>query len=185
MVRFNLPALLLPLLAVLPGPAVAQTSAYTSLVLAACSERPRNPREELPLLVWDCPGYGGIPVLVSESDGRVSVAYGVDGQPEIGGGQTLPEFNTIGDTLEWRLDAAGAPYATILRYQTQPGDGGPTGEVLVVTRLGDTVCHIAYVDALANANANELARQAADLFARTFDCNANTAVWVGQGGPWQ
>ncbi|UXN74462.1 hypothetical protein N8D56_04770 [Devosia sp. A8/3-2] len=35
--------------------------------------------------------------------------------------------------------------------------------MLVVTQLAEgQTCHIAYIDALANDNANELARQAAD-----------------------
>ena len=42
--------------------------------------------------------------------------------------------------------------------------------MLVVTRLPPgAVCHIAYIDVAANANANELARKAADT-ARSFDC---------------
>lgn len=163
-------------------PAAAQTSAYTALDLALCSQRPTDPRDELPLIVWDCPGYAGISVLVSESDGRISIAYGVAGPAELGLGQTLPEFNTVGETLEWRVDGAGTPYATILRYLIDPGDGGTRGEVLVVTRLGNPYCHIAYVDALANTDANALARRAGDLFARSFDCDFNTPVWIGLGG---
>jgi hypothetical protein len=42
--------------------------------------------------------------------------------------------------------------------------------MLVVTRLPPRpVCHIAYIDVAANANAIELARKAAES-ARNFDC---------------
>ena len=44
-----------------------------------------------------------------------------------------------------------------------------TKAMLVVTRLPPgPVCHVAYVDAIANPNANELARKAAADFARGF-----------------
>ena len=54
---------------------------------------------------------------------------------------------------------------------------------LAVTRLppGD-VCHVAYVDVAANPNANELARQAADGFARDFQCGTDQVKAVGESG---
>ncbi len=168
--------------AAMTAPAVAQTSVYTSLDPATCTQRPVDPRNELPLIIRDCAGHDGINVLVAESDGRISVSYGISGPAELGTGQTLPEFNTIGDTLEWRLDTAGTAYATILRYHTQT-DGGPEGQVLVVTRLGDASCHVAYVDALANPDANELARQAADLIALNFACDVDMPLWISSRRP--
>jgi hypothetical protein len=55
--------------------------------------------------------------------------------------------------------------------------------VLVVTKIRpDGVCHIAYVDALANKNANELARQAADTMNAGFDCESQAPVIVGNPG---
>ena len=58
------------------------------------------------------------------------------------------------------------------------------GQVLVVTKVApDATCHIAYVDALANKNANELARQAADETAMEFDC-ANEPRIVGKFTAW-
>jgi hypothetical protein len=53
-----------------------------------------------------------------------------------------------------------------------------------VTRLAPGgVCHIGYVDALANANANELARKIADERAASFHCNADEPTIVGATGP--
>jgi hypothetical protein len=76
--------------------------------------------------------------------------------------------------LEWLLppdNQTAPPIATILRWFTQREQAAPAGEVLVVTQLkSGATCHIAYVDALANANANELARQAAEDLAGDFDC---------------
>ena len=57
----------------------------------------------------------------------------------------------------------------------------PPKQVLVVTRLGETgtVCHVAYVDALLNPNANALAREAADTIARIFTCSHDEPGWIG------
>ncbi len=50
-------------------------------------------------------------------------------------------------------------------------------------RLGEpgSICHVARVDATANANANELARQAADEQARSFRCGTEPVV-IGDPG---
>jgi hypothetical protein len=79
-------------------------------------------------------------------------------------------FNTIGETLEWRLKKDGQgwkPIATILRYNWSVDDR--KGAILVVTMLGaDETCHMAYVEASGNPKANEQARALAD--AGEFDC---------------
>lgn len=173
-------AIALPLV-LATGDAFAQQSTYTTVELSACSQAPVNPKDELASGLWRCRGYAGIPVMIAESDLRFFVSYGANAANEPAMSQTLPPFNYINDTLEWRLDQAATPYATILRFFTDTGDGGER-QILVVTRLGDAACHIAYVDALANSNANELARQAADLFARSFSCDVNSAIWIGAGG---
>ncbi len=162
-------------------PAAAQQSTYTSLDLGKCRQEPIDPRDPLQSGVWHCDGYAGIPVLVMEGDLRFFVSYGQFADTEFAAEQTLPPFNTISDTLEWRLDAAGVPFATILRFFTDTGDGAQR-QILVVTRIESPACHIAYVDAGANPNANDLARQAADLFARSFHCDFNSPLWIGEGG---
>lgn len=124
---------------------------------------------------YACPGYKGFPLLISEGDLRFFVSYGFGAPDEMAASQTVPAFNTIGETLEWRVSNKTGdfmPFATILRYHTQIGDGSePDGEVLVVTKIeaGNT-CHIAYVDARLTPNANEVARNFADNEAETFDC---------------
>jgi hypothetical protein len=75
-----------------------------------------------------------MPVRVAEGDLRFLVSYGANAAGEIAAGQTVPQFNTINETLEWRLDGAGRAFATILRFFT---DGeGEKEQILVVTRLG-------------------------------------------------
>ena len=99
-------------------------------------------------------------------------------------GQTLPPFNRLGEKLEWRLNndlGRWMPIATIVRYHTaDPETGEDKGQVLVVTQLVEgNSCHIAYVDALANDNANELAREAADK-AGEFDCASDEVEIIGE-----
>jgi hypothetical protein len=55
--------------------------------------------------------------------------------------------------------------------------------ILVVTRLPPgPVCHVAYVDVAANKEANALARQAADQYARGFTCEKDHVRIVGERG---
>jgi hypothetical protein len=77
------------------------------------------------------------------------------------------------------------PFATILRWNVmREGDRRkPSGRVLVVTRLPPGgVCHVGYVDARANPDADALARRLADERARAFRCGVDKAGWVGKRG---
>ncbi|SMQ86054.1 hypothetical protein SAMN06295905_3350 [Devosia lucknowensis] len=130
---------------------------------------------------WSCPGYKGFPLKVQEGDLRFSLGYGFNADENSVGSQTLPPFNRLGEKLEWRLSNASGrwfPIATIVRYHTaDPETGEDSGQVLVVSQIAEgNSCHIAYVDAKANADANVLAQQAADK-AGDFDC-ANDEVEI-------
>ncbi len=167
------------LIAILAGaclitaPAVAQQidSDYTKIDLDTCTV---VSIDELGG-EWACSGYKGHPVYVAEGDLRMFVSYGGDAANEKAARQTLPQFNTINETMEWRLQKKNGkwvPFATILRFFTQSGDPSEAdGQVLVVTKLepGNT-CHIAYIDARQVKNANAVARQYADETAASFDC---------------
>ena len=151
-------------------------SAYTKLDLGQCRQEPLNPDDPVEGGTWWCEGYGGTPVRVAEGDLRFLVSYGENAAEEVAAGETLPAFNTIGTTLEWRLERDRSngslhPIATILRYFTDSGTG-EKGQVLVVTKLGGPgqVCHIGYVDALLNPDANAMARQVAEQAAAGFVC---------------
>ena len=63
-------------------------------------------------------------------------------------------------------------------------EGRPTAKpMLAVTRLPPgAVCHVAYVDAQANPNPNELARKAADDLARNFKCGKDEVKVIGETG---
>lgn len=168
-----------------PPPVRHFESVYSTLDLAQCRQEPPVPGDPLMGAVWWCVGYDNIPVRVAEGDLRYLVSFGDKAAFEPAAGQTLPQFNRIGTTLEWRLewDAAAArwvPIATILRYFTE-GNAAAEGQVLVVTKLGgpEQICHVGYVDALRNPNANVIAREIAETLAPGFDCSRNQAGYHG------
>jgi hypothetical protein len=144
---------------------------------------------------WRCKGHSGITVLVSAGDQRMTMSFGPRAGSEPAAAQTLGGFNSIDrGRIEWRLAREGHrrshPFAAIVRWSTfvvgerQSAGEAAKGKVLVVTRLGPGgVCHVGYVDALANANANELARNIADERAALFRCDADKPVIVGATGP--
>ena len=158
----------------------AFNSAYTDINLDQCLVLDADDFS----VSWSCPGYKGYPLKVSEGDLRYSLEYGFNIAANQNGSQTLPPFNHLGPKLEWRLSNASGgwlPVATIVRYFTaNPETGEDKGQVLVVTQLveGNT-CHVAYVDALANKDANELARKAADE-SGDFDCATDEPEVIGK-----
>lgn len=169
---FVLPSALLLLAASASGAAAQNQSAYTDVDLAQCLIMHSDDFGSS----WACPGYRGYPVRIAEGDLRFFVSYGFGAEEQPAAGETLPPFNSLGEKIEWRLRNEGGawrPFATILRYRLDETPDYAGGEVLVVTQLGDepgTQCQIAWIDARANADANELAREAADALAGDFSC---------------
>jgi hypothetical protein len=170
------------------GPASAAglvNSSYTDLDLDQCTVITSDDFGS----TWACPGLKGIPVMVGEGDLRFFVSYGLTSTTEKAAEQTLPPFNHLGAKIEWRVsndEGRWLPFATILRYFTAKPDGSEgEGQVLVVTKVAPgATCHVAYIDALANADANGLAQKTADEKARDFDCAKDTAETVGAFTAW-
>jgi hypothetical protein len=190
----------------LPSTADAQTvtpaihSAFTDYDTRACAHRPGREVEDYG--EWRCKGVNGMAVLVHAGDQRMTMSFGPRAKNEPAAGQTLQGFNDVYKArIEWRFVREGRgrlrPFAAIVRWNTSvlddddtPGKAGSAlpktvhGQVLVVTRLGPIgACHVGYVDALANPDANELARKIADERARTFRCDTDKPVIVGKTGP--
>jgi hypothetical protein len=131
-----------------------------------------------------CRGRDGYFVLVNDEDDRQTVSFGrtaVQAQAEPAARQRFPAFTEIGPTIEWRRDG-GSPFAAIQRWLIR--SEGLSASLLVVTRLPPgRVCHVAYVDARANRDANVLARRAADELAHSFECQREAPVIYGEMGP--
>lgn len=137
---------------------------------------------------FSCPGLGGFGVHYDEGDLRASVFFGHLGPWYAEGAwESFSSFNTTGDTIEWRLDD-GVPFATILRWFIDHDGGNPEarGQVLVVSKVGEpgvgAACIVGYVDALTNADANEIARSVADTMARDFTCMVDEPIYHGEEG---
>ncbi len=117
------------------------------------------------------------------------MSFGRNAKDELAARQTLSAFNSQGDTIEWRLlgrSARSKPVAAIMRWHTlvSSEEGDIHGQVLVVTRLSPgPVCHIGYVDALANHDANEVAQKIADQYSEKFRCGRDERVILGNKGP--
>ena len=191
--------LALPALALLgPGaPVRAAESVYTDTKLDKCENLLPNPEQidiDMGVASFKCAGYKGYPFYFSEGDVRQSTYFGYLSDDILeGAGETFAVFNHIGETIEWRLDDKGVPRATILRYimenqnpKTWELDKAFYGQVLVVSRVGQpqdrTGCVTAYVDALENKDANELARKLADEQAPIFPCGKEKPVFHGKVG---
>ena len=175
---------LVALAGTLPAGAAQFNSAHTEINLDNCSVLGSGEFGAS----WVCSGYKGIPVYLAEGDLRFFASFGLSADKEPAAGQTPPPFNYLGETIEWRLsNATGGwkPVAAITRYFVQREAGEPEGEVLAVTQIRPgATCHIAYVDALANTDADALARQIADEKAGSFDCALQPEI-VGKFEAWE
>ena len=189
---FSSAILLIAMLPPLVSVASAQTisSLYTSTAPKDCRVRSAgNGVDDSTIRV--CAGEAGLIVVVSEDDLRETVSVGrsrVLADKEPAAQSWFGPFNSSNTTVEWRL-ANGKPFAIIQRWLIADNaevdkDGQPTDKgLLVVTRLPPgAVCHVAYVDVRANPNPNDLARQAADEFARDFNCGKDAVKVVGESG---
>jgi hypothetical protein len=174
------------------SPANAQTfsSSYTSTAPKDCRTigKPKDPDGGT---MQVCPGKSGLVVVISEDDLRQTVSVGPNRMAagkEPAAESWFAPFNSTSPTLEWRA-VDGKPFAIIQRWLIADNNdldkgGSPTSKpMLAVTRLPPgPVCHVAYIDGQANRNANELARQAADEFARDFKCGKDEVKVVGEKG---
>jgi hypothetical protein len=148
-------------------------SLYTAVDLSACRTMAGG-RESLARL---CDGLPGYPIYVAEGTHGTYLSVGPDAEQRQAAQQTLKSFNALFEkggqrlTVEWRF---------IVRYFTWSATDA--GQVLVVMRVTDReVCHVAYVDALANVDAIVLARKLADTEARSKPCPQEPAVYGAQG----
>jgi hypothetical protein len=177
-------------------PAIGQTIEYVYTKFDARKCKHTKGRQVEDYGSWLCAGYEKLPVRLRAGDQRMYVTYGNWKKDDIAASQTFPGFNDVYEgTVEWRIeksaDGKARPFATILRWnivtaadsEKATGPITSTGRVLVVTRLGPGgVCHVGYVDAKANPDANELARRIADEHARTFRCGKDRRIVLGKPG---
>ncbi len=140
-----------------------------------------------------CPGIDGYDIHFGEFDLRQRTDFGpIDERWEFPGG--FSGFNRTGSTVEWRLDD-GKPFSATLRWFVQTYDDETEdlaeAQMLVVSTVADPdkpegqrkSCIVGIVDALANPDANLIARDIADSYAREFRCGADRPKLYGATGP--
>ncbi|MGV3552990.1 hypothetical protein [Rhizobium sp.] len=163
-------------------------SVYTDLLLDTCKSlvepNPDEPGGDFMSSL--CPGLGKYQVLFKEGDLRQSIHYGYLKRSIIDRAfESFGSFNYMNPKIEWRVDETGKPYAAIQRFFT--GDAENKGQVLAISRVGqpgdEEGCPVGYVDAQANKNANDIAREVADSAAATFACGKDAAEYHGIRGP--
>lgn len=172
------------------GTAQSLGSSYTSTAPKDCRQIGK-PSDIDGSTIRVCPGKSGLVVLIAEDDLREIVSVGRNRKlaaEEPAAKVWFAPFNSPENTVEWRT-AGTTPFAIIQRWHIADSadpdkQGRPnTKAMLVVTRLPPgPVCHVAYVDAIANPTANELARKAADDFARSFSCGKDDVKIIGTRG---
>jgi hypothetical protein len=175
-------SLLISLLIAAPVAAQGAMSKYLTFDIDKCPAVKKD--EESGAVTLRCKHPSGYQIYVSDADVRITLGFGPKGMKQRSHSQSLNPFNNIHNVLELRyFPGAAKPHAAIVRYHTNSGMGdGVKGQVLVVTKLaGEEACQIAHIDALANKDANELARQSADT-AADFDCARDEPKIIGQTG---
>ena len=174
------------------SPASAQTfgSSYTSTAPKDCRVASAGTEVD-DSTVRTCPGKAGLVVVISEDDLRETVSVGRNraaARKEPAAAVWFGPFNSTEPAVEWRA-VNGKPFAIIQRWHiadvsNEDKNGRPIARpMLAVTRLPPgQVCHVAYIDAQANPNPNELARKAADELARDFKCGKDEVKVIGETG---
>ena len=95
-------------------------SVYTKLDLDQCKDvTPEEVKDNGAVLI--CPGSGGIDVRVAEGDLRIFVSYGPNAADQTATYETLPQFNSIGETLEWWVRLEGGSSSRLPPSSAQGG----------------------------------------------------------------
>lgn len=185
MTRIGIIGMASALLAASAGFALANSSVYTDLDLKQCETISQDPDGG----VLKCGGYEDYPVYFKEGDLRQSMLYGPAAEDMLSEAfESFGAFNHVNTKIEWRLDASGKPVAAIHRWFIDNVDetGATTpktaGQVLVISHVASdpadgVSCVVGYVDALANKDANEIARKVADEEALDFACGYQEPFW--------
>ena len=177
------PASLIAILA-LSAPACTQPveGANDSAYVRVFDNCTTHQAEDEPIHFSDCTGYGDWTVHMIAGEHGAAVAYSQRGK-ETQWGENPPRaavFQDLGQVMEWRLDASGVAFATIYRSiftGYEPGDGGQYLTVSALRPEGDLgACHVAYVEAAQQPEANQIARDVADYLAPDWQCGVDAPI---------
>lgn len=142
-------------------------------------------------------GFPAIGATLNFTHGRQRSLAGASGDGRLVAIDGLPGKAT---KVEWRgvvTNGVFEPYAVIIRVlvldaaqrqvMIEDGSAAPgtkRSQILILTKLaGETSCVVAYVDAQANPNPNDLARKAADGFPASGSCPIAHVEIIGAPSP--
>lgn len=174
------------------GQTAQNISTFSSTAPKTCRQVSKNDPEDGGG-VRVCPGPSGLVVVVSEIDSRETVSVGRNrkaAEKEPAATAYFEPLSWTTTTIEWRRTAKDQPPFALIQgwnfadVEDEGKDGRPkTKQILAVTRLTPgAVCHVAYIDVTANADAIELIRNAADTLARDFKCGTDKVKIIGATG---
>ena len=176
------------------GGAMAADGAVTDLVTGRCTVIARETKDEAgePLKkseqyasAWRCAGHQGRYVYVRYGDQREEIAFG-SRRGVTTGYLGHGHFGSWGPTVEWRGTAAIVQYRWDIRDGEEAGKRDVGGDLAVI-RLGQgrkDTCIVAWVDTIANADAIDLARKAADSQVAGHVCSeARKPDYLGKRRP--
>jgi hypothetical protein len=189
------------------APAQAQTapaeSVYSTIdahgAKKNCRKTSTKTQDEEFGMQFRCRGVAGIDVIVHYEDARDTLTFGRRGKTETALFNLGGPISGVRETLEWRgrRNAKGefAPYAAIARLAFENPNVAQADwrSTLMVVRIAPNLkqsCLMGFVDARANADANDVARRVADQWAadpaRPCGGDSENAPYVGKtGAAWK
>lgn len=160
------------------APADHLVSVYSDVARRKCASSGKTRNEDGPV-TYRCRLIDGLTLRTTYLEAAVQISMLREGKDV---GLRLGTGYDIGEKLEWRgprVEDKFIPAAAILRLIARTGSDS-YASVLVVLRVdGEKICPAAWLDATAAANANVLARRAADEIAQEFRCGVDAARIVG------
>jgi hypothetical protein len=166
------------------APAAADVSSeYTKYDLDKCAIAEPGNESEGYSGTYLCPGYKDMKIYFAEGDLRALIGFGQTPEKSCSFRHTFPRFNTVGNTVEWRL-RDGAAFAVIQRWTVAFGEDEPAQNRtwLMVSKIENgSSCHMAAIEG-AMPKANEKARAIADQIATEFSCMSDDVMVLARSG---
>ena len=169
-------------------------SAYTRI--GDCTPRNPPPGYEFLIAFTACDGRDGWTVYSGATEHSGRIAFGdraIERQLSETPVTSVAQFSNTSETIEWRMEDSGRgwrPFATIVRWRAMRPEARSGAqrfelttveEYLVVSALDrrNGACHAVYVDVRQVNDANTVARRAADVMARGFECGSRAPFRIG------
>ena len=160
-------------------------SRFQDISRKACTIKTRSsPPQEHETEEFACRPFAGWTVRYAYHGAFVQAVFDPPGRKAQG--HAIGAGSDIGERIEWygiNRPAGFSPVAGVLRLHWR-ADSGTFRSVLVLIRFeASKACAAAFVDAVANSNANEAIRQAVPQ-AAAFRCGTDRPAVIGKSTEW-